>query len=437
MRMSRFAGMGAILVLAGLNGCGGSSEVIIEPPLVPVKVTIVDGNNQSGILSNQLSTPLTVEVTSSGGGPMPNVKVDWAVAGDGGKLSTANASFVPTVSVLTDAQGRASVVWTLGGTAGVQSVSAAVTSVSSPAVFSATAVAAPIVLHYDGATWSTSLRDNHGAHASVGSVWGSSASDIFVAGRVGCGSFLVHYDGTSWGDTPTCSYGSLARFTSLWGSSPSDAFVVGTDALPPWFDNWIAHYDGQSWTRVYSHTCSFCFRMVRAVWSTARTNAFAVGDSGVVLHYDGTTWTPQSSGTTQDLKAVWGVGGSGPVFAVGDAGTILSYDGSTWRAQASGTTQVLAAISGTSTNDVFVVGAGGTILHSDGTTWAPQTSGTTQGLNGVWASSSSTVFAVGAANTILRYDGTRWTAQATTVSMDFGGVWGTSPTNVFVVGQPR
>ena len=54
------------------------------------------------------------------------------------------------------------------------------------------------------------------------------------------------------------------------------------------------------------------------------TNLYAVGDYGTVAHYDGTAWTLQSSGTTEDLFAVWG-SSQGGLYAVGRSGTVLQY----------------------------------------------------------------------------------------------------------------
>lgn len=59
-----------------------------------------------------------------------------------------------------------------------------------------------------------------------------------------------------------------------------------------------------------------------------------------------------------------------------------------------GTTKNLRAIWG-SGSSVFAVGAGGTILHYDGTSWSAQTFSVPISLNGVWGTSSSNVFAVG------------------------------------------
>jgi hypothetical protein len=360
---------------------------------------------------------------------MPGISVRWTVATGGGTLSGANTT--------TNASGLASVNWTLGNRVGPQSVTAAVNTESPTASFSATAVA-PIVLRYDGMAWRIALEDSSDMPISLASVWGASPIQIVAVGKCGNIGLTLSYDGTGWSKPPTsCTGAPLSEYTSVRGTSFTDVFAVARAALPPWFGYSISHYDGQQWSGVYEHSCSFCFVGPRAVWNTSRTDAFAVADAGEVRRYDGASWNLQTSGTTNGLNAVWGIGTSSAVFAVGENGTIVYFDGSSWRAQTSGTTQQLYAIWGTSASDVFAVGGTGTILHYDGSAWSAQSSGSAQSLRGVWGNSSSSVFAVGDDSTILFYDGTRWTAQTTAAAMNLRGVWGSSSTNVFAVGEPR
>jgi len=428
--MSRLTGLAVILGVGALSACGDSIVSSPPPPAPTNTLSILSGNNQSANVGRSLSEPLVVSLSTTGGAGVGGVNVTWTVSTGGGKLTAS--------SVFTDAQGRASVGWTLGTVPGNQSVAATATGLeASPAIFSAIATAAPIVLHYDGAGWSTALEDINGSYASLASIWGATASAVFAVGTSCGGAMRFLYDGTNWSPpVPSCPPYSLGQLTSVWGSSASDVFAVGRSALPPSFSYGISHYDGQQWTGVYSHACSFCFAGPRAVWSSSRTDAFAVGDSGIIMHYDGTSWNPQASGTAETLYSVWGVGPTGAVFAVGGAGTILSYDRSTWRVLTIGTSP-LFAVWGMSANDVFAVGGAGTILHYDGTAWTAQNSGTPQSLYGVWGTAGNAVFAVGDNSTILHYDGTTWTAQTTAASMNLRGIWGSSPTNVFAVGAPK
>ena len=429
MEISRLAAFGLVLVVAASGACGDTTSP------VQLTVTVVAGDHQSANVSHPLANPLTISVTTSDGASVAGVPVVWTVIAGGGTLSASSG--------ITDAQGRASVYWTLGNPAGTQSVTAALASGNgSSASFSATA-AAPIVLHYDGTGWSTALEDVNGALVSLASIWGASGSAVFAVGGSCSGQVALQYDGSHWSQLPaSCQGVSWVGYASVFGSSVSDVFATLRNNLPMRMGGYLDHFNGQNWSvGVYGVPCGNNIDMLCAgphgVWSGSPNDAFVVADSGIIAHYDGTSWTSLPSGTRRALAGVWGDGPGGAVFAVGSGGIILRSDRSTWNVQASGTTQPLNAVWGTSANDVYAVGAGGTILHYDGTAWSPQSSGTTNALNGIWGNSSSSVFVVGAASTILRYDGTAWTPQSTAASIDLRGVWGSSPTNVFAVGAPR
>jgi hypothetical protein len=436
--MSRLAVLAVIIGVGGVGACGGGSDTITTP--VTREVAIVSGNHQSGRMGKALSIPLTIAATTSDGRAVVNVTVNWSVTTGGGTLSNA--------SVRTDNQGQASATWTLGNAAGDQAVAATVTGIDGSPVlsFSAFATAPPVVIHFDGTSWTAALEDANGAHIALASIWGAGA-DIFAVGSSCSGSLVLRYDRSGWDNPPGC--GACCGFNvspSVWGSSASDVFTVDRNDYPPSVTTIIRHFDGQQWNPVYTRQCSFlspspagssCNDYLDAVWSSSSTDAFAVGGAGTIKHFDGTNWTPQASVTPNELRAVWGTGPSGNVFAVGDGGTIVFFDGSTSVAQTSGTSRPLYAVWGTSSSDVFAVGAAGTILHYDGASWTAQASGSTQTLRGVWGSSGNAVFAVGDNSTIVHYDGTKWTAQTTSADINLAGIWGTSPTNVFAVGTPR
>ena len=80
--------------------------------------------------------------------------------------------------------------------------------------------------------------------------------------------------------------------------------------------------------------------------STTSSGLFiAVGASGTLLtSSDGTTWTAQTSGTSNNLRAV-AYDGSSTLVAVGFSGTILtSSDGTTWTSRTSGTSEHLKRV---------------------------------------------------------------------------------------------
>ena len=95
-------------------------------------ITKVQGDNQSGSPGAQLALPLIVEVRDELGNPIPDRPVSWVVGAGGGSVS---AETTPT-----NAEGRATINWTLGPAVGANSVNAVVSGVGT-ATFNATATA--------------------------------------------------------------------------------------------------------------------------------------------------------------------------------------------------------------------------------------------------------------------------------------------------------
>lgn len=191
-------------------------------------------------------------------------------------------------------------------------------------------------------------------------------------------------------------------------------------------------YDTIGWWQPQS---SGTTQNLRAIWAANATNIWAVGDNGTILKGDGSTWTAQTSGTIQHLRAVWGTSTTN-LWAVGDGGTILKGDGTTWATQTSGTANALRGIWGSGGTNVFAVGDTGTILRStNGTSWAATTSGTTNQLRAVHGADASNVWAVGASGTILKWSGTSWAAQTSGVTSQLNAVFAANSTNIWAVGN--
>jgi photosystem II stability/assembly factor-like uncharacterized protein len=163
------------------------------------------------------------------------------------------------------------------------------------------------------------------------------------------------------------------------------------------------------------------------IWGSPKGDfLLAVGEGGSIERSStqGALWNSVTSGTTQDLAGIWGLGSS--IFAVGQNGTILhsSDGGATWTLQQSNTTQYLYSVWGSSLNGVYVVGAGGTVLFSSdlGKTWVPQESNSFEDLFGVFGRSASEVYAVGEQGKILRLKSGTWTALASDTKKDLYAV---------------
>lgn len=119
--------MGLGIGVAACGGGGGNTT----PSTTAIAKASASGDGQTGVVGQALAQPLKVVVTD-GGTASAGMTVTWST-------TAAGASLNPT-SAMTDANGIASSVWTLGTVAGAQPATASLSGATgSPVGFSATA----------------------------------------------------------------------------------------------------------------------------------------------------------------------------------------------------------------------------------------------------------------------------------------------------------
>jgi hypothetical protein len=197
----------------------------------------------------------------------------------------------------------------------------------------------------------------------------------------------------------------------VWGSSFSDIFVASTHGNDGgsqddgYDDGYIWRYNGATWRLSASAP-----RGLNGVWGTSGNDVFAVGVAGLILHYNGSTWSQMPSGTTSHLSGVWGRS-STDVFAAGyeaSAIVILHYDGSDWSEMGRYPGTSVRRIWGSSDRDVFVLDYYGVnLLHYDGTTWRPMRIEGNSRIWDIWGRSSDDLYALTDRAT-QHYDGSTW-----------------------------
>lgn len=161
---------------------------------------------------------------------------------------------------------------------------------------------------------------------------------------------------------------------SIWGTSSTDVFVAGAQAT-------ARHYDGSDWTDLEPPTDKDLWW----VHSDGGDDVWFVGDDGIVLRYHrpDSSWTeldsPVPDGTT--LFGAWGPPG-GPVFAVGgnvsemdEGGILLRIEGDTVTEWTDPVLEVSPMESffkpwGSSEDDLWVITDRGTVFHWDGDVWS-------------------------------------------------------------------
>jgi hypothetical protein len=113
----------------------GTGNLVMTMDWRPTQMAVNAGNSQSATVGSSVATAPSVIVRDANGNPVEGVGVSFAVASGGGSITGANAT--------TNDSGIATVgSWTLGTTAGANSLTASVEGLTdSPVTFTATAVA--------------------------------------------------------------------------------------------------------------------------------------------------------------------------------------------------------------------------------------------------------------------------------------------------------
>ncbi len=244
------------------------------------------------------------------------------------------------------------------------------------------------ILRYDGTAWSAL---SSGTAACLYDVWGTSSSDFFAVGGSGpspadlawgSDGTILHYDGVSWS---VMTSGPGMQFKSVWGRSASDVYVAGCamethPALANPNLNYsynagrIWRYDGTTWSEYTTLSGKSRFD---CLWAAPGSKVFAGG-----IRFRGsfseTGWSwsspyyafmgpslPQELYPFEDINGFNGIWGSSSddMYVVCGNGTILHWHGTAWSIMDSDTGGSLCDIWGSSPSDVFAVGESGTIVH--------------------------------------------------------------------------
>jgi hypothetical protein len=102
------------LILAGILGCGSDLLLPDPPDDGPVQFSIVTGDDQVGVVGEQLGEPLVVEVLTGRGLPATGQEVEF--------IFTDSAGVVTPSRAVTNSAGRASANWQLGTEPGAMTV---------------------------------------------------------------------------------------------------------------------------------------------------------------------------------------------------------------------------------------------------------------------------------------------------------------------------
>ncbi len=248
----------------------------------------------------------------------------------------------------------------------------------------------------------------------------ASGDGVYVVGT-GAGSF-VGGAGSSWAALAT-GLDDSDDYSDLWGQGAGatlELVAAGTSGN-------IARYTSGDWSVEDLGTANH-----EGVGGSGIEALYAVSWGGIFA-FDGGSWTFEAPPSDERLNDVWGIGSD--AFAVGEGGVVVRRTKGVWAAQSSGVASDLNAVSGVAINDVWAVGADGVALHFDGTSWTATDTGVEEALWAVFAPASNAVYAVGNAGVALFWDGTVWTSLPTGVDNNLYAVHGANSTNVWAVGN--
>lgn len=285
------------------------------------------------------------------------------------------------------------------------------------------------VLKGDNTGWSQ-FKKFDDTNYMFNAIWGSSGSDLYVAGvPFGGNCQMFHYDGTDW----DCIDDIYTKISSMWGTSVNNIYAVGEKGK-------IYRYDGSSWEdEGYPYGIYF-----NGVTGTSASDVYVVGDYGSLNHYDGSQWTLQSSTYVWDMNGIWGTV-SNSLYAAGSGGTILYYNGTSWTPQVdTATVNTFRGIEGADANNIYAVTCGGDlgeyygeVVKYDGASWTVKKDVSSDCLIGVSVLDANNVFAAGQSNVFRSNDGgTTWTTDAdVALNREINAISGSATDNVFVVGD--
>ena len=189
-----------------------SAEATLPP--VPTTLSIISGDNQTGLTGALLANPFVVEVRDENGNPLEGVIVTFAVSAGGGSLSDTNVD--------TDTNGLAQSILTLGSDPGTNTVDVSVEGIVKTEIFNAEATLPPPI----PTTLSTVSDDNQTG------LTGETLADPFVVDvhdqygdpmeGVTVTFTLLTGDGALSTETPMTDANGQAETTLTLGNEPGE-----------------------------------------------------------------------------------------------------------------------------------------------------------------------------------------------------------------------
>jgi hypothetical protein len=199
---------------------------------------------------------------------------------------------------------------------------------------------APLVLHWNGTTWSI-VTAGIPAGSILQAITAISPTDIWAVGESADGgsNFELHWNGSHWSVAGGASFsnGGQQTLMGVAAASTSDVWAVGSYAPTVFAElqTLAVHWNGTQWSKVTTLDVDQYFNRLLGVAAVSSTDVWAVGYAyttngldfhTLVEHWNGTQWSivaspnvPSSQGGADELDSVTLTGASTPtdLWAVG------------------------------------------------------------------------------------------------------------------------
>ena len=216
-------------------------------------------------------------------------------------------------------------------------------------------------VHWDGNNWElkriyTYSSCNPVDYAPLKAIWAFSENNIAVTS----GGSIGWFDGNT--NRADCGIRSIltGSINKLWGSSSNDLYAVGNNGN-------IAHYNGQSWSKIESGTDL----NINDIWGISDGNG---GFNKYLAAYNAMLKLDANKNLSRieaesgmHIFSIWGYTNQ-LIYVVGGENDAL-YKNYKWEIINDPLVNTLYRIKGQNYNDVFGISSLGTILHFNGYNW--------------------------------------------------------------------
>ena len=317
------------LALLAVLACGGGDSPTDNgggnpPPTASHIAPVAGASSQTALVGTAVAVAPAVRVTSADGRPVPGVTVAFAVTAGGGQLGATSAQ--------TNADGVASAgSWTLGTTAGEQTMKATAGSLSTE--LTATAVdPGPAFLSAAQVTTGNLAQCAVSAAGEL-SCWGDNANGLVGDGTTAFRSFPIAINPTgvafahvSVGSTNACALTTTGA-AYCWGTGSANGDgSFGTPRLTP-----VAVSGGHVFTKIVAGRSTVCALKADGTawcWGTTPTPASGTARTVPTLVSSTLHFTDVGAGATSDgtLDYNCGIGTDGATYCWGITGIGASAD---------------------------------------------------------------------------------------------------------------